>query len=175
MSCHKRARLSKSRFFLEDRAGFVVQLKREIRGLVRKAWRKGLVPAVRLNGSSDIAWERVAPELFTEFPGVRFYDYTKSYSRMLAFLGQVDFPSNYHLTFSRDERPENQEACLEILALGGSVAIVFDKAPETWHGYQVVDGDETDVRFEDPSSCVVALSTKGAGRKDRSGFVVLAN
>ena len=40
---------------------------------------KGFKPAVRLNGTSDISWERF--KIFEMFPGVQFYDYTKIYKR----------------------------------------------------------------------------------------------
>ncbi len=41
-----------------------------------------LSPAVRLNDTSDLSWERLHPDLFTEFPNIQFYDYTKLYKRM---------------------------------------------------------------------------------------------
>jgi hypothetical protein len=53
--------------------------------------------------------------------------------------------------------------------------VVFDKAeniPTTYKGARVIIGDETDLRFLDPSGCVVGLYAKGRGRKDRTGFVV---
>ena len=37
----------------------------------------------RLNVVSDVAWEREYPELFGDFPTVRFMDYTKDISRVL--------------------------------------------------------------------------------------------
>ena len=44
--------------------------------------------------------------------------------------------------------------------------------PDTWGGYPVVDGDETDLRFLDPKGGhIVALFPKGKARKDNIGFV----
>jgi len=85
------------------------------------------------------------------------------------------FPRNYTLTFSRSE--ENDAESLAILSLGGNVAVVFDTPkdqalPTEWHGYPVINGDENDVRFEDPRGVVVGLRAKGAAKHDDSGFVV---
>ena len=73
----QRARIKRTRFYAEDRRGFLAQLRKEIAAHVRRADRAGLTPCVRLNGTSDIQWELVAPELFADFDFVQFYDYTK--------------------------------------------------------------------------------------------------
>lgn len=60
-----------------------------------------------------------------------------------------------------------------MLFFGGNVAIVFEKGlPETWQGYKVVNGDDTDLRFLDPENVVVGLKAKGKARKEHKGFVV---
>ena len=56
---------------------FKAMLIREIGILENRARKQGLIPGVRLNGSSDVVWERSFPEVFKRFPGVTFYDYTK--------------------------------------------------------------------------------------------------
>ena len=53
-------------------------------------------------------------------------------------------------------------------------AVVFDKReniPESFRGWPVVDGDDTDVRHIEPARVVVALYAKGRARSDMSGFV----
>ena len=65
------ARVRRTRFLKLDRAGFVAVLIGEIRALIRKAEREGLKPAVRLNGTSDLPWENLAPEVFAAFPKIR--------------------------------------------------------------------------------------------------------
>src|SRR5262245_13666417 len=70
-------RARKRALFLNDRDTFQADIRHDIRALIREAQRKGLKPAVRLNGTSDIVWERVWPEVFAEFPEIQFYDYTK--------------------------------------------------------------------------------------------------
>jgi hypothetical protein len=36
----------------------------------------------------------------------------------------------------------------------------------------VFDGDDTDLRFLDPTGVIVGLKAKGRARKDTSGFVI---
>jgi hypothetical protein len=130
----------------------------------------GLPLAVRLNVVSDIAWEREFPGLFADFPTVRFMDYTKDISRVL----DRRRPLNYHLTFSRSE--VNEADCIRALEAGQNVTVVFRKPPfpAAFWGYPVIDGDENDLRFLDPSPRVIALKAKGAGaRRDATGFVVM--
>jgi len=83
---------------------------------------------------------------------------------------QGKLPSNYHLTFSKSEN--NWDKCLDVLNNGGNIAAVFDKVPDTYLGYQVIDGDKSDLRFLDPKNVIVGLKAKGKARKDTSGFVI---
>jgi hypothetical protein len=163
-------RARKTALFNADKVGFIDLLKKDIGALVRKAGRRGLFPAVRLNGTSDIKWEDLAGSngktVFEEFPDVQFYDYTKDYTRFDTAL-----PSNYDLTFSRSEC--NEARAVELAQKGlARVAVVFKTARETWNGLKVIDGDESDIRFNDPRGVIVGLTAKGKARKDTSGFVV---
>ena len=170
------ARIRKTKWFFEDRGSFMSQLVKDIEAGIRKADREGLIPVFRLNGTSDIRWERIPvqvgpirhPSIMTVFPDVQFYDYTKLPNRR-------NVPENYHLTFSRSE--SNDDKLGEAIGNGMNVAVVFQELPETYllrsfGGLPVVNGDETDLRFLDPSPCVVGLSAKGDAKKDNSGFVV---
>ena len=158
------ARLRKTKKFFEDKDGFMRQLIKDIRALLRKAEREDMTPCVRLNGTSDIPWERIRYEgktLFEIFPNVQFYDYTKRVKR--------DPPSNYHLTFSLSE--DNDDEARQALANGMNVAVVFKKTPDQFWGFDVVDGDETDLRFLDPPGVIVGFKAKGDAKNDTSGFV----
>jgi hypothetical protein len=106
-----------------------------------------------------------------QFPrDIMFYDYTKNHHRALRFA-RGELPPNYHLTFSRSEC--NEMDALKVLESGGNVAAVFSgDLPDDWHGYNVVDGDLSDLRFLDPRGCVVGLKAKGAAKRDTSGFVI---
>jgi hypothetical protein len=167
--------MAKTAAFFEQRATFMAQLAKEIAALVRKARRQNMVPVVRLNGSSDIPFERIAvdgaPSIMALFPDVQFYDYTAVPKRAIA-AARGATPANYHITFSRKETAANHVEASTVLQAGGTVAAVFDKVPETWEGYQVIDGDESDLRFLDPAGVIVGLKAKGAARKDTSGFVI---
>lgn len=162
------ARLKKTYFFLNERETFILQLKQEIHAFLRTSAKKGMTPCVRLNGTSDLPWHNIG-NIMQEFSHVQFYDYTPNVERMIQYL-RGELPSNYHLTFSRKEN--NDAQCQLILSMGGNVAVVFDKLPDTWNGYPVVNGDESDLRFLDSKNVVVGLTAKGKGKKDSSGFVI---
>ena len=84
-----------------------------------------------------------------------------------------EMPKNYHLTFSRSESNDKQARL--ILAMGGNVAVVFrNKLPAKWEKRNVLNGDESDLRFLDKQGCVVGLVEKGDAKKDESGFVISA-
>lgn len=186
------ARVTRAIWFNEGRDGFLKQLVREIAHSIMLAESKHLVPTFRLNGTSDILWERLSVNIDNDLsslikrktgrsvnPGthlnvmgvfhwVQFYDYTKVVNRPAV-------PSNYDLTFSRSEN--NNAASLRALSEGKRVAVVFrvgkkEPFPAQWNGYAVIDGDDTDLRFLDPSPCIVGLSQKGRSFTDTTGFIV---
>ncbi|MEI8280790.1 MAG: hypothetical protein WCG75_00150 [Armatimonadota bacterium] len=164
----QKARISKTVAYFHDKNAFLATLMDNVASLIKSSQKAKASPCVRLNGTSDISWERTG--LMERFPGVPFYDYTKNYLRMLAYLSG-SLPGNYSLTFSRSEINEHQ--CVDILRRGGNVAVVFRKAlPENWNGFRVINGDENDLRFLDPRGVVVGLVAKGKAKADVSGFVV---
>lgn len=174
MNSVQKARIEKTKFFFRDKQGFLSQLMKEISVSIKSASRKQATPCFRLNLTSDLPWEKIKVQgqsIIEHFSQVKFYDYTASIERMTAFLsGQL--PVNYHLTFSRKENTSDA-ICQSVLASGGNVAVVFRSTlPETWLGFPVVNGDETDLRFLDGRGVVVGLVEKGKAKQDASGFVV---
>lgn len=164
----KNARLARSHFFIRDRAGFLSQLKTEIRKAEKKAQKMGARLAVRLNVMSDLPWHELID--MGEFKGVQFYDYTPNVKRALQYAAG-ELPENYQITFSRKE--DNADSVNVALSAGVNVAAVFaGKLPETYLGKPVVNGDLSDLRFLDPAGCIVGLVAKGDGKKDKSGFVI---
>lgn len=159
----QQARIRKTKMFYENRAQFLADLEADIQAGIRQAKKLGLIPAFRLNGTSDISWEKYG--IIDKFPDVQFYDYTKVRGRKVSHL------PNYHLTFSR---AESNDLDASIAAKSGmNVAVVFKKdLPETYYGRKVINGDETDLRFLDGSGVIVGLKAKGRAKKDTSGFVV---
>jgi hypothetical protein len=174
----RRSRVAKARLLMSDRVAFIAEMIAGIERAERKANREGLKLCVRLNGATDLAWEGMAPQLFTRFAHLQFVDYTKSAKRALAHAAGK-MPANYHLTFSRSET--NWNDCVQVLCAGGNVAIVSScPMPALYRGWTCVDGDESDLRHLDASggerrSLVVWLSPKGSrAKRDKSGFVVRA-
>jgi hypothetical protein len=156
----KRARVAKTMSYLNDPAAFMVTLAADIRKLVKEATARGLKPAVRLNGTSDLP--KLAHAMAEQFPTVQFYDYTKlpkAWQRTRA---------NYDITFSFSG--ENMAEAVAALENGLNVAVVFAGGlPATWNGRTVVNGDESDLRFLDQKGVIVGLKTKGDARKMAAG------
>lgn len=167
------SRINKTKFFFAHKDEFMKQLHREISNKIKNN-KKGYKLSFRLNLTSDIPWENVkyqGKSIMEHFPKIQFMDYTKSVSRMLRSITDVNFPKNYHLTFSKSEK--NTSACEIILACGGNIAVVFDKKlPKTYLGKKVIDGVKHDLRFKDPKNVVVGLVALGKAKNDKSGFVV---
>jgi hypothetical protein len=169
----QQSRINKTKLFFNDKQIFLLKLYKEIQSAVKKAKKNDMIPCFRFNLTSDIPWENVlfqGKNMMQHFPDVVFYDYTKNVKRMINFINGK-FPSNYHLTFSRSESNESHTDL--IMSMGGNVAMVFEnKLPTTYKGKKVINGDENDLRFLDPSNCIVGLVAKGKGKKDDSGFVI---
>jgi len=159
----QQARINKTKMYFEDRPNFLFQLEKDIKALVKKAKKLNMKPAIRLNGTSDINW--MSSGIMDKFPDVQFYDYTKVLRRLTDKI-----PTNYNITFSKSE--DNNSECETALELGFNVAAVFKNLPQQYMGRQVINGDETDVRFADGKGVVIGLTAKGRARKDLSGFVI---
>ncbi len=157
----QQARIRKTKMFFEQRDAFMAQLEKDIKLGIKQAAKLGLTPVFRLNGTSDLAWEKYG--IIEKFPQVQFYDYTKVLGRKVAHL------KNYHLTFSAADG--NDADVAKAVAQGMNVAAVFDKLPETYMGKSVINADEHDLRFLDPKGVIAGLKAKGKAKKDTSGFV----
>jgi hypothetical protein len=185
------SRREKARRFMLERGAYLLDVVRSIDNAAAAAKRKRMKLCLRMNGSTDIAFEGIrftvernasgkaskvtlgGPEcknVFDHYPKTQFVDYTKNHTRFRRKL-----PSNLSLTLSRSEA--NEAECLEALSRGINVAVVFAGAkPKRWNGYRVINGDQHDLRHLDPKGkrgVVVGLSPKGRkAKKDASGFVV---
>ena len=178
MSNVQRGRIRRTLQFVLRRDEFMAQLVKEIASVVELSVKEDMFPAIRLNGTSDVAYEDIPvtrdgvayQHIFAAFQDVQFYDYTKVYTRLEA----ISKISNYHVTFSLAETEVSRRGAIIALDLGFSVAAVFEELPERFMGHEVIDGDETDVRFWDDSdgAVIVGLLPKGRAKKDKSGFVI---
>ena len=164
----QKARIRKTLAFFNDREQFMKDLAKDIRKGIKQATKLGLTPVFRLNGTSDLSFEKYevegAKNIFALFPNVQFYDYTKVLGR------KVEGINNYHLTFSAADG--NGADVDKAIAQGMNVTVVFDKIPATYKGKEVFNADETDLRFLDPKGVVLGLKAKGRAKKDTTGFVV---
>lgn len=136
-----------------------------------QAKKKGMLPGVRLNVTSDLSWEHHAPKLFERHKDVQFYDYTKLPNRVVKSIhpakGNDHFnehghPKNYHLTLSHTgtgHAESNDKDTLNVLHKGGVSAMVFQKNKEgklpthvedvaTGKRYPVTHGDHDDNTFD---------------------------
>ena len=164
MNSVQQARINKTNLFWKDRKKFLEQLSLEIGQLKKRAASQGFKFAVRLNGTSDLAWHRFS-SLMQDHPDVIFYDYTKVFNHLDHTL------KNYKITFSASG--SNNTECAAALAAGHNVAYVFkDKLPKKFQGKRVIDGDKHDLRFLDPRGVVVGLLAKGSAKKAAAGGFV---
>ena len=160
----QKARIRKTNEFFNNREQFMFDLYHDITKAIKFAEKQGLIPVFRLNGTSDLSWEKyevgtTGMNLFQLFPTVQFYDYTKVLGRKVS-----QYP-NYHLTFSKADGNDSDVA--EALLQGMSVVAVYDEIPAG-----VPSADETDLRFLDPKGIMLGLKAKGRAKKDYSGFVI---
>jgi hypothetical protein len=183
----RESRKLKAQLFMQSRGDYMNRLARDIIKLDAQAARDGLRLCVRLNGSTDIVWERVSfqidartakalrlPEYVGRvmtlpqlFPAIQFVEYTKNPTR----LGKA--PRNLDLTLSYSGA--NARACVDALLAGHNVAMVFHGGlPASFAGFPVIDGDRHDLRHLDAKGgFIVGLSPKGRkAKRDTSGFVV---
>jgi hypothetical protein len=176
----QKARIRKTKMFYENRNEFFNLLVKDITLAIKQSEKKGLIPVFRLNGTSDISFEKYGftiaydgytidyANIFERFPNVQFYDYTKVLGR------KVNGIKNYSLTFSAADGNDND--VMKAIAQGYNIATVFGikktlPMPEYYNGLPVFNGDESDLRFLDPKGVVVGLYAKGKAKKDETGFV----
>jgi hypothetical protein len=169
----QKARKAKTEFFRDDLEGFMTSLVWSIQKVIRKAEKQDLKPCIRLNGTSDICYEKIVnnqgKNIFELFPNVQFYDYTADHTRIKALTGNW---KNYHLTYSRKESRSSHVNAEKLLSMGVNVAAVYMDANKAVEKLGAIDGDLHDLRFLDVKGKIVALKAKGDAKKDKSGFVI---
>jgi hypothetical protein len=148
-------------------------LDHEVGKHVKAATKAGYKPGVRLNVTSDISWEKHAPQLFTRHPEAQFYDYTKLHNR----VGHPDLPKNYHLSLSHtgaNHEESNDKHAVDKLEKGHVVAMVYHRGknvPKPTHvedvksgkRYPLVGGDEDDNTFDRHAQAGLTEGKKGEG------------
>lgn len=159
----------------------------------KRAAKEGMQAGVRMNITSDLAWEHHAPKMFEKHKDVQFYDYTKMPNRVMRslapknhpddFHNKLGHPSNYHLTLSHTgtgHSESNDKDVIKVLDHGGTVASVFQKAKgghlpthiedaKTGKRYPVKNGDDDDNTFDRPNA-VSGLKLKGIKNSEAGHF-----
>lgn len=171
---------------------FAEKLRAELRNFRKLCARNGVIPAVRLNVSTDVVYERLFPELFAEFAEISFLDYTKALPKHRPTL-----PANYQLCHSFNEKTTTADV-EAIVSAGRNVVIAFDSAYAPSKGLwgalpktvrftddsgrdftlPVVNGDRHDLRLADMDGRGVVVGLHGKSGRNRveksvaSGFML---
>lgn len=175
--------------FLSEPELFVAVLRSQLHAFARSGKKNGYDPVVRLNMLSDLPWYSMCPELLEELEGeVYFYDYTKlpfwrspDYKRVehlldltYSYSGSNDpicveaLENGYRVAvvFAPTDKDRSTSVAYrttwtEIVSSGiveaGMIVDLFGKGTGAW---EIVDGDSSDYRIDDPVPSIVALNFK---------------
>jgi hypothetical protein len=170
-----RSRYLKTWFFFTQPLAFLRLLVREIISHAASANRQRKGYYLRLNGMSDIEWERFLymDNFVKDTAGLRgFYDYTKHPKKNRIDMakripGGVPFPEKYKLIFSWDEKKQTPKRAGEWIRSGRSISVVYPyslhseiKRLKRQHKFIKI-GDEDDNRFKDKAKSIIFLKNKG--------------
>lgn len=160
------ARKRKTDFFMEDRKGFLKQLRRELSNFDKLCKKQGVQGVLRLNVLSDIPWEKY--NIPQDFPDLYFYDYTKLPRRL------TRTPDNYDLMFSYSGTSKYQKQVRVALKTDAPISVVFrGSMPQFFKGREVIDGDKSDLYNMKQRGKIVGLMVKGnEAKKSKSPFIV---
>lgn len=161
------ARQAKTKYWHDDRDGFIAQLRDEMHSFIKSCKRQGVTPVFRLNTISDIQWENYL-DIAGEFGDAFFYDYTKLAKRLSKKL-----PDNYKLMFSYSNASAYQSQVKLALKSDVPMSVVFRGGlPSQFLGRKVIDGDLSDIVNVKSGAIIIGLRAKGDAKSDDSDFVV---
>ncbi len=164
----KESRIRKTREYFDDREGFLKKLRHDVERFITVARKNGYKPVLRLNGTSDIAWEdpKLGGGIYQDYPGVWKLDYTKIPQRVHDWLhgtpangewnvrngGRGHFADikKYSLTFSLGGTRDS--AVKGVLDAGGNVAAVWlnTPLPASADAFDVTGGERLSLGREYP-------------------------
>ena len=178
------ARIGRTLAMHYDFARFFQLLRLEIERELARCKKLGTL-AFRTNVASDnTALADELCKLYDFSHRIIFYDYTVvpkalgTWDRSGVMQSGWSKKPFVYRVYSRKEN--NHDKCLDVLASGHGVAVVFaDGIPPTWNGYPVIDGDVNDLWFTRAprtGGFVVGLKVKGSNKQKQdciaSGFAV---
>ena len=165
------ARQNKTNYLLNDKTGFINQLKKELSNYNKRCIKNNKKGFVRLNTISDYPFYKTG--LMEKYPSLIFVDYTKIAKRLFEKM-----PSNYYLVFSFSGRVQYANQVRLALKTNFPISVVFyDEFPKTFLGRQVIDGDKSDLNNVLEYNKIIGLSYKETDKelfnefKD-NGFIV---
>lgn len=164
-------RLRKTLFWQQYNDKALRVMAKDLDMLKVKAKYENMTPCVRPNGTSDIRMENYG--IIQEYNDLQWYDYTKLANRK-------NIPANYDLTFSYSGAAGYQSQVDKALENGMRIAAVFRNkdmlafmvANGSFMGRSVIDADESDLRFLEPSNVIAGLAAKGNAKLDGNNFVI---
>lgn len=170
-----KSRIAKTKLFFEHREFFIQWVFEEIKLAEKRAKKLGFNFSVRLNNTSDISPESfyidingTKVNILQYFAHIQFYDYTKVAKR----IELTKKYKNYDITFSYSG--SNMVECMNMLSQNIRVAMVFNHVPKKHLGYNVVPGDEYDMRYRDKKKVIIGLKFKKVRKKlpTKTSFVI---
>ncbi len=173
------ARVRKTLLFIHERDKFFDLLEKDLCKISEHAHKQKKQLVVRLNTFSDLAFERIAKNLFEYWNNILFLDYTKRQERVRRYSAG-DWPKNYFLAYSHNEKSGNFS--LKALSAGIPVSFVVRRPkhiPLSIAGYSVTDADFSDSWIIDSQSdwekqtgTIGILKAKGKLISSQSAFVL---
>lgn len=162
----QRARLARTNFLYKYPAHFFRIIVEE---LVRSDLRW-----LRLNGTSDIRWERSLPQGFEDLlaaHNTRMYDYTKASPGRLSWMLDHRPKLDYTLIYSVSERDTDLEVGNRARNYGYAAVVSYDK-PDKWLDIRTTSADYHDLWWLDQDRPLIGiLKPKGRALTDDTGFV----
>ena len=172
MTSTQMSRLRKTLFMQQFWDMFLIMFKKEVIAHGIYCQKHDLIPACRPNGTWDKLWELVILDFMVythEKYGMKWYDYTKYYNRL------IPCSKVYDLTFSYSGVKEFLHYVEKARKRGMRMAVVWRyeyQIPKSFMGMKVVKGDEDDATFLSPHNVVRSLYAKGSKAiNDFSGFI----
>jgi hypothetical protein len=161
----QKARGIKTEFFINKKREFLIMLTNEL----SKINLKFPLALIRLNTFSDINWEKEFNTIglsITDFANIISYNYTKNPSYIKTRKKNEEYTfsfSGYNWT-QCDEFLKNKDC---------NVAVVFEKyIPTTYKGFNVLNGDESDMRLAKYDGLGNIIGLKLKGTKTINKFII---
>jgi hypothetical protein len=187
---NKVSRFRKIALFNDHPEIFKKILIKDIEKGIRKSKKNGHKLGVRINGTSDIDVIKHFKDIIIKYPDVHFYDYTKIPKYLKKLQRMSNQLPNYHLTYSYSLSQKAQEYIKEATKTDHNIAMVFKNEDQVnklmsskqkikLYGktYNLINGDNDDLRFLDPKNSIVLLRYKETRASDESisNFVIDLN